>query len=727
MAPDTPRLAAAPLQILLLGTLSLLLAVGVAVWLALRGPWLGLELQAAGNDGLLITHVAPHSPAGAAGVGLTPETHLHALEWRGERLSLAHYDPAENAHTGPTFESYNHFLRREGEVAQALRDPPVILLLDDGRRISLMPAERRPLSSLPLDFWLLHSFGLMAFLIGLSVWAFLPGHWPARLLALSGAGFFTATWQHSLWQARELALPEALFDLLMRGNHVALYVMLGALLVLLAIYPSRLRHGHWVIGISLMATLALQINENVQLFNLPLHSYYLSLLIYYLGGVALAVVQWHRARQRPLDRAALRWVLLSILLTMGAGMVAYFLPLIFELPPFTSVTTMVGLAVTLYLGFALGVLRYRLFQLERWWFVAWAWFLGGLSILLVDAAAVVLFGLQPVYALGLAVVIVGWVYFPVRQQVWRRLAGVSETNMDQHLPAFVEALYTSSEEQLAPLWRALMRQVFQPLALEMVDDVPEQSHLTDNGARLLVPAFGEDGGLSLLYRQNGRKLFSERDQDIAQALSAIAERVSYVRRAREAGANQERQRIMRDLHDDVGARLLTLLHTAPDDHHEALARNALGALRETIYALDDRRRYNLADLLEDWRGDLDERLAPGNIDLDWSAPVPSDDTLLTPRHYINLRRILDEAVTNALKHGAPTRLTFHARVRKGTLHFSIINDIRQHPGEHGDGLPGRGLNNMQTRIKELGGQLETHRQPDPTPHFHLEAQVQLAP
>ncbi len=725
MATDTPRLA--PLQILLLGALALLLAVGFAAWLALRGPWLGLELRAAGDQGLLITDVAPNGPTGASGIKPSAGTHLRALRWRGETLPLTHYDPAENAHTYPTFESYNRFLQREDEVARALRQPPVTLLLDDGRALTLTPAARRPLSSLPLDFWLLHGFGLMAFLIGLSVWAFLPGYWPARLLALSGAGFFAATWQHSLWQARELALPEALFDVLMRGNHVALYVMLGALLVLLAMYPGRLRHGHWVIGVSLTATLILQINENLQLINLPLHTYYLPLLFYYLGGVALAMVQWFRARRRPLDRAALRWVLLSILLTMGAGMVAYFLPLIFDLPAFTSVTTMVGLAVTLYLGFALGVLRYRLFQLERWWFVAWAWFLGGLSILLVDAAAVILFGLQPVYALGLAVVVVGWVYFPVRQQAWRRLAGVSEANMEQHLPAFVEALYTSSEEQLAPLWRALMRQVFQPLALEVVEDTPEKARLAGNGARLLVPAFGEDGGLSLLYRQNGRKLFSERDQDIAQALSAIAERVSSVRRAREAGANQERQRIMRDLHDDVGARLLTLLHTAPDDHHEALARNALGALRETLYALDDRRRYNLADLLEDWRGDLDERLAPGGVDLDWSAPVPGDDTLLTPRHYINLRRILDEAVTNALKHGAPTRLAFHATVRKDRLHFSIVNDIRRQNPERGDGLPGRGLNNMQTRIKELGGRLKTCRVTDPSPHFHLEAQVQLAP
>lgn len=714
------------MQILLLGTLSLLLGVGVAAWLSLRGPWLGLELQAAGDDGLLITDVAPGGPAAASGVELSAGAHLRALRWRGDTLPLAHYAPADNAHTYPTFESYNRFLRREGEVARALRHPPVTLLLDDGRTLTLTPAARRPLSSLPLDFWLLHGFGLMAVLIGLSVWAFLPGHGPARLLALSGAGFFAATWQHSLWQARELALPEPLFDALMRGNHVALYVMLGALLVLLAVYPGRLRYGHWVIGVSLTATLILQINENLQLINLPLHTYYLPLLLYYLGGAALAMAQWHRARQRPLDRAALRWVLLSILLTMGAGMVAYFLPLILDLPAFTSVTTMVGLAVTLYLGFALGVLRYRLFQLERWWFVAWAWFLGGLSILLVDAAAVVLFGLQPVYALGFAVVLVGWVYFPIRQQAWRRLAGVSETNMEQHLPAFVEALYTSSEEQLAPLWRALMRQVFQPLALELVDDSPEKARLTGNGARLLVPAVGEDGGLSLLYRQNGRKLFSERDQDIAQALSAIAERVSSVRRAREAGANQERQRIMRDLHDDVGARLLTLLHTAPDDHHEALARNALGALRETLYALDDRRRYSLEDLLEDWRGDLDERLAPGGVDLDWSAPVPGDDTLLTPRHYINLRRILDEAVTNALKHGAPTRLAFHATVRKDRFHFSIVNDIRRQDGARGDGLPGRGLNNMRTRIKELGGQLTARRVDAPTPHFHFEAQVQLA-
>ena len=96
---------------------------------------------------------------------------------------------------------------------------------------------------------------------------------------------------------------------------------------------------------------------------------------------------------------------LSILITMGMGLVVYFLPVALNLPPVAHPSTMVGLVVTLYIGFALGILRYRLFQLERWWFMAWAWFLGGLAVLLVDVAVISASGLNQAEALALAVII----------------------------------------------------------------------------------------------------------------------------------------------------------------------------------------------------------------------------------------------------------------------------------------------------------------------------------
>jgi hypothetical protein len=57
------RWALAPLQGLLLATLVLLAAVGLALWLTLRGPSLGLELKAAGERGVRVVAVSPQGPA----------------------------------------------------------------------------------------------------------------------------------------------------------------------------------------------------------------------------------------------------------------------------------------------------------------------------------------------------------------------------------------------------------------------------------------------------------------------------------------------------------------------------------------------------------------------------------------------------------------------------------------------------------------------------------------
>ncbi|WP_141565362.1 histidine kinase dimerization/phosphoacceptor domain-containing protein [Ectothiorhodospira sp. PHS-1] len=297
---------------------------------------------------------------------------------------------------------------------------------------------------------------------------------------------------------------------------------------------------------------------------------------------------------------------------MGASLVVFFLPVVLNEEPWYSITVMIALAITMYIGFALGVLRYRLFELERWRFVAWLWFFGGLAILLVDVALAWFFGLNPVHALGIAVIAAGWVYSPLRQWLWAKLGGAVDVRMETYLPEFVQALFTCPSATVDELWRDLLKRIFQPLAVEPYAAGVSRAELADNGARLLVPSLADTrgAGMCLLYGQGGRRLFSKNDLNIVNALAAVAERVCGVREAQEKGARLERKRIMRDLHDDVGGRILALLHTAEAPRQAELARKALRALRESINALDDEQVHHLPDLFDDWRDELHERLTP---------------------------------------------------------------------------------------------------------------------
>jgi len=690
----------APLQILLSVALTLLLSIAMSIWIMIHESWTGVELVTH-DAGWQVASVQSDSPADGH---LATGDVIRSVHVDGDTVMLAGQTRYTNPHEHPTYASLNTYLAFEDRLAHLVNADAFHVQLDDGRRISLEPAKRRPWHKIPSGFWLLHTFGFLAATVGVAVWAFQQTQKATGLLALSGLGFYVATWFHSIWHVREWAIPAPWLDVMLRGNHLGLHLMLSTLAMLIATYPKQM--GRWkASGVAVFVALV-QINENLQWLDWPGHSFYTPLLVYYLIGIALAVIQWRRAKYSPLDRGALRWVLLSILLAMGAGMISYFLPLLFDVPPFTGITTMVGLAVLMYLGFVLGVLRYRLFDLERWWFMAWAWFLGGLVVILVDWLVISLFGMDTLYALGIALILVGWVYFPIRQWLWRKLTAPVEVRMEQYLPEFVQTMYTEREEHLETVWKNLLQRIYQPLAIDTTAPVTEAS-LHTNGSRMDVPAFTLDGpGLRLHYSQAGRRLFSNRDRDIAAALVTIAQRIGSVRQAQRAGAKQERQRIQRDLHDDVGGRLLTLIHSTDDERQRTQARMAMAALREVTNALDDSQRYTLADLLDRCRSHLEERLDVADVSLRWDDEIENADPALSPRQFINLQRVVDEATTNALKHARPTVLRARFRTDGDNLEISLHNDglCADPPSEPSSG---RGLHNMRTRLAEIDGSIHT--------------------
>jgi len=98
---------------------------------------------------------------------------------------------------------------------------------------------------------------------------------------------------------------------------------------------------------------------------------------------------------------------------------------------------------------------------------------------------------------------------------------------------------------------------------------------------------------------------------------------------------------------------------------------------------------------------------------------------LTPRQAINIRRILDEAVGNALEHATPRRIDILCRVERQAVWLSIANDgVSEGAADPGDGLRGRGLMNMETRAKEVGGHVEVLSSP---PQYRVEVCLPALP
>ena len=699
-----------PLSIAPLPLLSVFLILGLAgvvltLMLALRGPWIGVELSASPTGGLMVERVYAGSPAAG---WLEPGDELLALRTEeGEVLSLRGHDPRLEPHTLQRFSDYNRHLDEQGALYQALASGRVIFQTEWGS-VTLEPEDRRPVASLSVKFWLFHLFGLVALVISVAVWVFRRGQWPPRFLAISGVGFYTATAAHSVWIGRELALPAGLFDALLRINHLGLAILLGALIALLVHYPRPLPRMRGL-ALAIGALVIYQINENIQLIELPWHTFYLPILLCYATAVLLAANQWRISRHDPVDRASLKWIFLSVFLSMGLGIVLYFLPTLMGYSPELSQVYLSGFGATLYVGFALGVLRYRLFDLDHWWFVAWLWFFGGLAVIILDLALVAFLGLGHVEAVGIAVLLVAWGYLPLRSWIWKQLTGRARSAVEETLPNLAENIVRARGAASADAsWEETLHSLFNPLTVRHLDEAAASPQIVANGAEMVVPSLTDGPAFCLHHADGGSRLFSSRDRKTVNSLLDVARRLFRIREAQSDGARNERSRIIRDLHDDVGGRVLALIHSAQTERQADLARRALDALRDTIGALDDKDEVCLEDMLLEWHEEAEERAQAAGVRLIWENDLKRlTGWSMTPRQRINLRRVLDEALTNALRHASPTSVCVRVEDDAYGLRGRITNDgLPKELPSVASLRPGRGLHHMQTRITELGGQLE---------------------
>jgi two-component system, NarL family, sensor histidine kinase UhpB len=167
---------------------------------------------------------------------------------------------------------------------------------------------------------------------------------------------------------------------------------------------------------------------------------------------------------------------------------------------------------------------------------------------------------------------------------------------------------------------------------------------------------------------------------------------------------RERKRIAADLHDDLGAKLLTIVHTSESDRISTLAREALEEMRLSVRGLTGK-PVRLADALGDWRAEFVSRLGQANIGAQWQSPAEELPQTLPARAYVQTTRILREAISNIIKHSGAARCTVSSKVQDGDFVLTIQDNGHGIPMELGDKLDrGHGMASMKHRAKQLQGQ-----------------------
>jgi signal transduction histidine kinase len=215
-------------------------------------------------------------------------------------------------------------------------------------------------------------------------------------------------------------------------------------------------------------------------------------------------------------------------------------------------------------------------------------------------------------------------------------------------------------------------------------------------------------------------------RDRARALEARAEQLELTRAAEaEAAVVAERNRIARELHDVV-AHHVSMIVVQAEAGPVAMERDPAAAVAafDTISEVGKQALAEMRRLLGVLKAGDDASLAPQpgmaqladlvegvraaglDVELDLSGvprPVPSAVDL-------SAYRVVQEALTNCLRHAGPARVTVHARYDEAALGLDVVDDGLGGVGWNAD-VGGHGLVAMRERVSLVGGTLEVGPRP----------------
>ena len=591
------------------------------------------------------------------------------------------------------------------QLSAVLAQPEVKLFFADGSQAVVSP-KPRGLAGLPLLFWLLAAFGLSLYLLAVVVWLTRPsvrnGVYSLMALCQSGNLVFMAIEASFDFG---LAPPFGRLDMPVR---MALDLVTGAAMVNAAcLHPRRLPGSGglalagWALALGLVGAQAAGRVANVWWWT---QGTVISLCV-----MAIALLSWsHRIEPHPFAIVLRRFGIVTLatwsLLTAALAAADRLPSAAYNIAEVGSLVWYVFLGSVLLLVPFLA--KSQTFMREIALLAAVSTVATSLNLLFVTV-----FLLGQFASLSLALFVSLAVYTAARQWILVQAVGSSMLTTER----MFEQLYRIAREVEAQpertpvLLSQLLSDVFEPLEVTVIERHATRTRLASDGTSMLVPVpqLGGDSSLALgavmiRFAQRGRRLFTTEDARLANRLVEQLGRAVHFDKAVEQGRSEERLRLAQDLHDDIGARLLTLMYKAQSPEMEDYVRHTLQDLKTLTRGLAAS-NHRLSHAAAEWKSDLAHRLTAADVELKWTFNF-DDDILLTVVHWSALTRVLRELVSNAIAHSQAQQLEVDFRLENDRIELTITdNGIGRNPRAWSHGL---GLGGVRKRVKQLGGEVE---------------------
>ncbi|HEY6125133.1 MAG TPA: ATP-binding protein, partial [Steroidobacteraceae bacterium] len=201
----------------------------------------------------------------------------------------------------------------------------------------------------------------------------------------------------------------------------------------------------------------------------------------------------------------------------------------------------------------------------------------------------------------------------------------------------------------------------------------------------------------------------ELDERVREKTAELERNLTHTRDLEhERALGAERERILQDMHDGLGGHLVQALAIATSQTVlrplEEPLRTCLEELRLMVDSLEPV-NGDLTSVLGSLRVRISRRLAHAGVHVNWNVEDLPEVADLGPKKVLGVARIVQEAITNALKHSGCSEITVHAGAVPGDGSQVEIVVADNGRGMSESGSPGHGLASMRRRAAELAGTL----------------------
>lgn len=213
--------------------------------------------------------------------------------------------------------------------------------------------------------------------------------------------------------------------------------------------------------------------------------------------------------------------------------------------------------------------------------------------------------------------------------------------------------------------------------------------------------------LFLLYRY-----FRQRQRLQQEQLRSLQQEQEMIRlRSNLEGQQEERIRIAKEIHDDIGSGLTALVFLTSSlsngqnlpgstEKITSIARQLVGQMNEIVWSLNSD-QDSLEDLVIYIRHSVSEMLDTVGMGYTFRIPETLPPVRVTGVQRRHIFLAVKEAVHNAIKHARASQVTIDMMFSDEVLTISVEDNGQ---GIKGDMASGNGLRNMQYRMKQVGGE-----------------------